>query len=148
MDRSNYFKEALTIPALSLRLVRMHRPALESIDIGNGSDACNQTSLDSSTLRNALDSKAIRQRESRRIRLGQNVNGGGWSHRTHESSSATTCPGTRLSLDSRKEPRGSGGGDWPSREAVQQSSRVERESHVEIPRGLAALVEITRVGLG
>ena len=147
MDRSNYFKEALTIPALSLRLVRMHRPALESIDISNSSDARNQTSLDSSALRNALDSKAIRQRESRRIGLGQNVNGGGWSHRAHESNSATSCPGTRLSLDSRKEPRGSGRGDWPSREAVQQSNRVEK-SHVEIPRRLAALVEITRVGLG
>jgi hypothetical protein len=71
----------LTIPTPSLRLVRMHRPALEPLDISNSSNTRNQTPLDSSTLRNALDSEAIGQGESRRIGFGQNFNGGGWSHR-------------------------------------------------------------------
>jgi len=125
-------KSALTIPTPSLRLVRMHRPALEPLDISNSGNARNQTTLDSSTLRNALNSKAIRQRESRRIRFGQNVNGGGWSHRTRKAVVVPRPgPGTRLRLDSREEPRGSGEGDWlVVGEAVQQSSRVRR-----IPRG-------------
>lgn len=59
IDSNKRTKGALTIPTPSFRLVRMHRPALEPLDISNSGNACNQTSLSSSTLRNALDSKAI-----------------------------------------------------------------------------------------
>lgn len=84
IDSDEKIRGALTIPAPSLRLVRMHRPALEPFDISNSGNARNQTSLSSSALRNALDGKAIGQRESRRIGFGQNVNGVGWSHHTRK----------------------------------------------------------------
>jgi hypothetical protein len=48
----------------------MHFPPLEPINISKSRNARNKASLRSSTLRNALDSQAIGQSESRSIRLG------------------------------------------------------------------------------
>jgi hypothetical protein len=62
--------------------MRMRFPALKPINISKSRNARNKASLGSSTLRNALDSQAIGQRESRSIRLGQNLDGSGWGHNT------------------------------------------------------------------
>jgi hypothetical protein len=58
----------------------MHRPTLKPINISNGRNARNKASLSSSTLRNTLYSQTIRQSESGRIRLGQNIDSSGRSH--------------------------------------------------------------------
>ena len=73
-------QESLTIPSSSLRFVRMHRSALEPVDISKSCDARNEASFSRSTLRNALDSQAIGQREGRGVRLWQDVDSTGWGH--------------------------------------------------------------------
>jgi hypothetical protein len=62
--------------------MRMRFPPFKPINISKSRNARNKASLRSSTLRNALDSQAIGQSESRSIRLGQNVDGSGWGHST------------------------------------------------------------------
>lgn len=73
-------KKILTIPSFRLGLMRMHRPALKPLNIGNSSNAGNKSALSSPTLRHALDGQAIRLGESRGVGLGENVDSGGWGH--------------------------------------------------------------------
>lgn len=70
----------LTIPSLGLRLMRVRFPAFEPINISQSRNTRNKAAFSSSAFRNALDSQAIGQSESRCIRFRQDVDGGGRSH--------------------------------------------------------------------